>query len=161
VEPEDISPEATESQQGASPPTPTQPSSPEAIESQSLQKDAPPSTAVQPGELNSEDKTMEKAEKGIFENTAELGRNLFSLDGAKTLATLYIETTEKLAEGVLNFQAAATECSKDTPFAVVLEAQHSMARKLVEFSTGTARRLWRIEASKRFNVDRIHGARGG
>jgi hypothetical protein len=88
---------------------------------------------------------MEKAEKGIFENTSELARNLFSLDGAKTLAALYIETTEKLAEGALTFQATATEWAKDTPLAVVLEAQHSMARKLVEFSTGAARRLWRIE----------------
>ena len=77
-------------------------SSPEATESQSLQMR--PSTAMPPGELNSEDKTMEKAEKGIFENTSELGRNLFSLDGAKTLAALYIETTEKLAEGVLAFR---------------------------------------------------------
>ncbi len=88
---------------------------------------------------------MEKAEKGIFENTSELGRNLFSLDGAKTLAALYIETTEKLAEGVLAFQAATTEWAKDTPLAVVLEAHHSMVRKLVEFSAGRARRLWRIE----------------
>lgn len=88
---------------------------------------------------------MEKAEKGIFENASELGRNLFSLDGAKTLAALYIETTEKLAEGVLNFQASAIEWAKDTPLAGALEAQHSMARKLVEFSTGTARRLWRID----------------
>jgi len=39
---------------------------------------------------------------------------------------LYIETTEKLAEGVLAFQATTTEWAKDTPLAVVLEAQHSM-----------------------------------
>jgi hypothetical protein len=117
----------------------------EATESQSLQMGAPPSIAMQPGELNSEDKTMEKAEKGILENTSELRRNLFSLDGAKTLAALYIETTEKLAEGVLAFRATATEWAKDTPLVLVLEAQHSMARKLVEFSAGTVRRLWRIE----------------
>jgi hypothetical protein len=119
--------------------------SPEATESQSLQVGARPSTAMQRGELNSEDKSMEKAEKGIFENTSELARNLFSLDGAKTLAALYIETTEKLAEGVLAFQATTTEWARDTPLATVFEANNSMARKLVEFSAGTARRLWRIE----------------
>ncbi len=117
----------------------------EETESQSLQMGAPPSTAMQPDELKSEDKTMEKAEERISENTSELRQNLFSLDGAKTLAALYIETTEKLAEGVLAFQATATEWAKDTSLALVLEAQHSMARKLVEFSAGTARRLWRIE----------------
>ena len=106
VEPEDISPEATESQ--------------------SLQMGAPPSTAMQPDELKSEDKTMEKAEERISENTSELRQNLFRLDGARTLAALYIETTAKLAEGVLTFQATATEWAKDTPLAVVLEAQHSM-----------------------------------
>lgn len=125
VEPEDINPEATESQ--------------------SLQMGARPSTAMQPGELNSEDKTMEKAEKGIFENTPELGRNLFSVDGAKRLTALYVEAAEKLAEGVLAFQSTTTKWAKDTPLAAVLEAHHSMARKLVEFSAGTARRLWRIE----------------
>src|SRR5260370_40330686 len=88
VEPEDISPEATESQ--------------------SPQMGARPSTGMQPGEFNSEDMTMEKAEKGIFENTSEFGRNLFRLDGARTLAALYIETTAKLAGGGLTFQATAT-----------------------------------------------------
>ena len=88
---------------------------------------------------------MEKAEKGIFENTSELGRNLFSLDGAKTLAALYIETTEKLAEGVLAFQATTTAWARDTPLAAALEVNHSIVRKLIEFSAGTARRLWRIE----------------
>jgi hypothetical protein len=116
-----------------------------ATESQSLQMGARSSTAMQPGELNSEDKTMEKAEKGIFENTSELGRNLFSLDGAKRLAALYLETTEKLAEGLLAFQATTSEWAKDTPLAIISQAQHSIAHKLVEFSAGTARRLWRIE----------------
>jgi hypothetical protein len=140
VEPEDIIPKVSESQ-------------PLAKESQSLRKDTSPSTAMRPGKLNSEDKTpedkiMETEEKGIFENTSELGRNLFSLDGAKKLAEFYIETTEKLTDGVLSFQSAATEWAKDTPLAAVLEAQHSMARKLVEFSTGTVRRLWRIEEKR-------------
>src|ERR1700724_1434080 len=82
VEPEDISPQATASQslQEDAPASTAAVQPSEAIESQSQQMSAPPSTALQPGELNSEDKTMEKAEKGFFENTAELGRNLFSLD---------------------------------------------------------------------------------
>jgi hypothetical protein len=70
---------------------------------------ARPSTAMQPDELKSEDKTMERAEGGISKNTSESGQNLCGLDGAKRLVALYIETTEKLAEGVLAFQATTTE----------------------------------------------------
>jgi hypothetical protein len=98
-------------------------------------------TAAQPREVKSENKTMENSEKDMFENISELGRTSFSLEGAKKLATLYIE---RLAKQVLDIQAKATEWAKDTPLAAVFEAQNSMGRKLVELSAGTARRLWRI-----------------
>jgi hypothetical protein len=101
-------------------------------------------TAAQPREVKSENKTMENSEKDMFENISELGRTSFSLEGAKKLATLYIESSERLAKQVLDIQAKATEWAKDTPLAAVFEAQNSMGRKLVELSAGTARRLWRI-----------------
>jgi hypothetical protein len=90
---------------------------------------------------------MEKSENEIFKNVSELGRMLFSLECPKKLAAFYIESGEKLAKQTLDFQAKATEWAKDTPFAAVFAAQNSMGRKFVEFSTGTARRLWRIEKS--------------
>ena len=101
-------------------------------------------TAAQPREVKSENKTMENSEKDMFENISELGRASFSLEGAKKLATLYIESSERLAKQVLDIQAKATEWAKDTPLAVVFETQNSMGRKLIELSAGTARRLWRI-----------------
>jgi hypothetical protein len=118
---------------------------PEATESQFQQVGAPPLTTMQPSEVKSEDKAMEKGENGVFENTPELGRNLFSLGAAKTLAALYIETTEKLVEDVLAFHATTTQWAKHTPLAAVFEARNSMARSLVEFSARAARGLWRIE----------------
>jgi hypothetical protein len=50
-----------------------------------------------------------------------------------------------LAADILAFQAKMTGWAKDTPLAAVLEARDSMACKLVKFSVGSARRLWRIE----------------
>jgi hypothetical protein len=83
--------------------------------------------------------------KGTFEGFSELTRNFFSLDAAKKVAALCIETGEQLAEGALEVQAKSTEWAKDTPLASLFEAQNSMGRKLVELSADTARRLWRIE----------------
>ena len=91
---------------------------------------------------------MEKSENEIFKNVSELGRMLFSLGCPKKLAAFYIESSEKLAKQTLDFQAKSTEWAKDRPLAIVFAAQNSMGRKLVEFSTGTARRLWRIEEKR-------------
>jgi hypothetical protein len=110
-------------------------------------KTTPDASTTQPSEVESESETME-FEKGTFANLSELNRKLFSLDGAKAFAAIYIETSEKIAKDALDFQAKATEWAKDTPLAMVFEAQNSMARELVEFSSGTARRLWRIEEKR-------------
>jgi hypothetical protein len=83
--------------------------------------------------------------KGTFEGFSELTRNFFSLDAAKKVAALCIETGEQLAEGALEVQAKSTEWAKDTPLASLFQVQNSMGRKLVELSADTARRLWRIE----------------
>jgi hypothetical protein len=104
--------------------------------------------AAKRSDIRSENKKMEKGENEIFKNASELGRTLFSLEGPKKLAAFYIESGEKLAKQALDFQAKATEWAKDTPLAVVFAAQNSMGRKLVELSTGTARRPWRIEEKR-------------
>ena len=83
--------------------------------------------------------------KGMFESLSEVTRSMFSLDAARKMATLYIDTGEKFATGAIELQAKASEWAKDTPLQALLEAQNSMGHKLVELSANTARRLWRIE----------------
>jgi hypothetical protein len=83
--------------------------------------------------------------KGMFESLSEVTRSMFSLDAARKMAALYIDTGEKLATDAIEFQAKASEWAKDTPLQALLEAQNSMGHKLVELSANTARRLWRIE----------------
>jgi hypothetical protein len=86
--------------------------------------------------------------KGIFESISEVTRSVFSLDAARKMAAVYIDTGEKVATDAIEFQAKANEWAKDTPLQALLEVQTSMGRKLVELSADTARRLWRIEAER-------------
>lgn len=71
--------------------------------------------------------------------------NLFNLDGAKKVAAWYIDTTEKLANEVIDFQSTASEWAKETPLAPILEAQQDLGRKFVKRSAETARKIWQIE----------------
>jgi hypothetical protein len=86
--------------------------------------------------------------KGIFESISEVTRSVFSLDAARKMAAVYIDTGEKVATDAIEFQAKANEWAKETPLQALLEVQTSMGRKLVELSADTARRLWRIEAER-------------
>jgi len=86
--------------------------------------------------------------KGIFESISEVTRSVFSLDAARKMAAVYIDTGEKVATDAIEFQAKANEWAKDTPLQALLEVRTSMGRKLVELSADTARRLWRIEAER-------------
>jgi hypothetical protein len=86
--------------------------------------------------------------KGIFESISEVTRSVFSLDAARKMAAVYIDTGEKVATDAIEFQAKANEWAKETPLQALLEVQTSMGRKLVELSADTARRLWRIEAAR-------------
>jgi hypothetical protein len=86
--------------------------------------------------------------EGMFEGFTKMNDSVFSLDGVKKAAAWYIETSEKLAKQALELQEKATGWAKDTPFAPLFEAQHSMARKLVERSANAARTLWQIHPTQ-------------
>ncbi len=81
---------------------------------------------------------------GFFDNIAGLGRNAFSLDGAKKFAAWYIDTTEKVANNVLDFQASSTGWAKETPLGPIFEAQQDLTRKFVKRSAAVARSLWQL-----------------
>jgi hypothetical protein len=91
-----------------------------------------------------EGKAKERAEK-ITENLAGLGSQFFSTDGIKKVAAWYIDTSEKVANGVLDYQASATEWAKSTALAPIFEAQHDLGTKFVKRSAEVARKLWQIE----------------
>ena len=74
-----------------------------------------------------------------------LGNQFFSTDGIKKMAAWYIDTSEKVANGVLDYQASATEWAKSTALAPIFEAQHDLGTKFVKRSAEVARKLWQIE----------------
>jgi hypothetical protein len=80
-------------------------------------------------------------QENIFENAAKLGQTFFNVESAKKIAGLYIDTGEKLANDILDFQATATGWAKETPLAPILQAQADFARKLVKQSAEVARNL--------------------
>ncbi len=86
----------------------------------------------------------EKENQGLYEGFSPLGEAYFSIEGAKKAAAWYIDTTEKLANQALDFQAKATEWAKDMPIYPFIEAQQTIGRKFVEQSANTARTLWRL-----------------
>lgn len=92
-----------------------------------------------------EGKAKERAEK-VAENLAGFGSQMFSTDGLKKVAAWYIDTSEKVANGVLDYQASATEWAKSTALAPIFEAQHDLGSKMVKRSAEVARKLWQIES---------------
>jgi hypothetical protein len=97
----------------------------------------------QRGVRTMEDK--ENASTGLFEGFSDMTKTLFSPEGAKKVAALWIDNSEKAADQALKFQAKATEWSKNTMFAPIFEMQNSIARSCVEISTKAARRFWQLE----------------
>ena len=87
----------------------------------------------------------DRAEKAA-ENLTNLGSQMFSTDGIKKVAAWYIDTSEKVANGMLDYQASATEWAKSTALAPIFEAQHDLGSKFVKRSAEVARKLWQIEA---------------
>ncbi len=65
--------------------------------------------------------------------------------GMKQMITSYIETSEKLANGMLSFHEKATAWAKDTPWAPFFKAQNSLAGKVIEGSSSMARKLWHMQ----------------
>jgi len=86
--------------------------------------------------------------EGAFDSFTKMSESVFSLEGMKKAAAWYIETSEKLANQALELQEKATGWAKDTPFASLFEAQHSIARKFVERSANAARTLWQIPSDQ-------------
>ncbi len=91
-----------------------------------------------------EGKAKERAEK-MSESLAGFSSQMFSTDGIKKVAAWYIDTSEKVANGVLDYQASATEWAKSTALAPIFEAQHDLGTKFVKRSAEVARKLWQIE----------------
>jgi hypothetical protein len=79
-----------------------------------------------------------------FEGFTKLGRDVFSIEGAKKFAAWYIDTSEKFALDAIDLQAKATDWAKDTPLGPIFAAQQDLGRKIVERSAGAARSLWRL-----------------
>ncbi len=82
--------------------------------------------------------------ENVVESFTKLGESIFSLDGVKKAAEWYIDIAEKLANQGIELQEKSTGWAKDTPLAPMIEAQTSIARKLVERSVTAARNLWQI-----------------
>jgi hypothetical protein len=87
----------------------------------------------------------ENATSGLFEGLSEATNKLFSPESTRKIAALWIESGEKVANQALEFQAKATEWSKNTMFSPIFEMQNSIARNYVELSAKTARRFWQLE----------------
>ena len=91
---------------------------------------------------------MEKAQNGagaLFGNVSELGKQFLSMDGAKKFVAWYIDNSEKMSNGVLDYQASATEWAKATPHGPVLEAQFDFSRQFVKRSAEAARKIWQLD----------------
>ena len=91
---------------------------------------------------------MEDRDKGTLKGFSEMVGVFFNTERARELAALSIDTSEQFANGMLDFQAKASEWANDTPLGGLFKAQNSIGRKLVELSVGTARRLCRVEESR-------------
>lgn len=91
-----------------------------------------------------EGKAKEKMDKAT-ETMTGLGSKYFSTDGIKKVAAWYIDTSEKVANGMLDYQASATEWAKSTALAPIFEAQHDLGSKMVKRSAEVARKLWQLE----------------
>jgi hypothetical protein len=87
----------------------------------------------------------ENASSTLFEGLSEATSTLFSPESARKIAALWLDSGEKVANQALEFQAKATEWSKNTIFAPIFEIQNSIARDYVELSAKTARRFWQLE----------------
>jgi hypothetical protein len=80
----------------------------------------------------------------FIESFSKIGESFFSLEAARKAAEWYINTNERLANQGIELQQKITEWAKETPLAAFFDAQHAIARKLVERSAAAARNLWQI-----------------
>ena len=95
-------------------------------------------------EHNEKHTAHKQHDSGLAESISNLRSNL-SVKGAKKFAAWYIDTSEKVANQAIDFQASATKWAKETPLAPIFEAQIEYGKKFVERSANAARSLWRLE----------------
>jgi hypothetical protein len=88
--------------------------------------------------------TEKESQASGFDGFAKVGRDIFSIEGAKKFAAWYIDTSEKFALDAIDLQARATDWAKDTPLGPIFAAQQDFGRKVVERSADAARSLWRL-----------------
>jgi hypothetical protein len=101
---------------------------------------------VNSGRFEVEAKAKEQQAEKATPNIADLGSQFFSPDGLKKVAAWYIDTSEKVANGVLDYQANASEWAKSTALAPIFEAQHDLGTNFVKRSAEVARKLFQIES---------------
>ena len=92
---------------------------------------------------------MNKTQDGegtLFGNVSDLGKQFLNMDGAKKFVAWYIDNSEKMSNGVLDYQASATEWAKATPLGPIFEAQFDFSRKFVKRSAEVARKIWQVDS---------------
>ena len=92
---------------------------------------------------------MDKAQNGegtFFGNVTDLSKQFLSMDSAKKFAAWYIDNSEKMSNGVLDYQASATEWAKKTPLGPIFKAQFDLSRKFVKRYAEVARNIWRVDS---------------
>src|ERR1700732_4406482 len=91
---------------------------------------------------------MEKqnGKETLFGNATDLGKQFLNMDGAKKFAAWYIDNSEKISNGVLDYQANAAEWAKATPLGPIFEAQFDLSRKFVKRSAEVARKIWQVDS---------------
>jgi hypothetical protein len=92
---------------------------------------------------------MEKTQAGdgkVFGNVTDLGKQFLNMDRAKKFAAWYIDNSEKMSNGVLDYQASATEWAKKTALGPIFEAQFDISREFVKRSAEVARKIWQLDS---------------
>ena len=107
---------------------------------------------------------MEKTQNGegtLFGNVTDLGKQFLNMDGAKKFAAWYIDNSEKMSNGVLDYQASATD-GQGTRLGPIFEAQFDFSRKFVKRSAEVARRSGKsiaVSTSERLALLRLRNSR--
>ena len=66
-------------------------------------------------------------------------------EGAKKVATLYLESSEKIGQAMLDFHEKSTTWAKQTALEPLFEAQRSAGKQMLENSVAMARKLFGVE----------------
>ena len=70
-----------------------------------------------------------EATKGMLEDASKFYQSFFSIEGSRRMAEVYIETTEKMANEVIEFN-----------------------QRLVQLSAGATRRFWQVAEEQRLQI---------